>query len=119
MTHSYSLNDPLVTTILVFTSMSVSFLVLLIIYQSLKSRVVRETKIYLSGEPEEVVREASPSVGNLYWGFIKKFARSIFNTLINKVQTGSIHEWFSFISSWLGILILLAVLMSILYLLAR
>jgi len=119
MTHSYSLNDPLATTILVFASMSISFIALLLVYESLKSRVTRETQIYLSGEPEEVVKEASPSVGNLYWGFIKKFARSIFNTLINKVQTGSIHEWFSFISSWLGILILLAVLMSALYLLAR
>jgi hypothetical protein len=118
MTHSYSLYDPLETAILVFTSMFTSFLTLFLIYELLKSKRVRETKIYLSGEPEEIVREPSPSVGNLYWGFIKRFARSVFDTLINKVQTGSLHEWFNFISSWLGILIILAVLMSVLYLLA-
>lgn len=115
MNHPYSLYDPLITTIMVFASMGIAFTILYVFYNSLKSKSVRETHIYLSGEPEEVVKEVSPSIGHLYWGFIRKFAKNTYSIILNRIQTGSLQDWFDFISSWLGLLFLLAILMIILY----
>jgi len=84
-------------------------LVAVVLYYALKSRITRISDVYLSGEPESVVSTLSPSVAALYWGFMKRFARSIFNTLTSRVHTGSLHDWYKFISSWLGVLILISV----------
>lgn len=116
MSHSYDLHDPLITTTLVFASMGIAFLTLFILYVTLKSKSTRETHAYLSGEPEEVVKELTPSIGHLYWGFIRKFAKRTYSIILNRVQTGSLHDWFGFISSWLGLLFMITILLTILYL---
>ena len=87
------------------------------LYYLLKSRRVRETTMYLSGEPEEVVSMPAPSVGALYWGFMKRFARSLYKALVESVHTGSLHDWFKFISSWLGFLLILLILIYTVYVL--
>ncbi len=83
--------------------------VTLVLYYTLKSRTIRVSDVYLSGEPESVVSRLSPSVVALYWGFMRRFAKSIYNMLISRVHTGSLHDWYKFISSWFGVLILISV----------
>ncbi|MEM4481239.1 MAG: sodium:proton antiporter [Desulfurococcaceae archaeon] len=92
---------------------------LIFMYYLLKGKRVRETPVYLSGEPEVVVSSTTPSVGSLYWGFIRKFAKSIYSALIEKIHTGSLHDWYRFISSWLSILIITAIVLSLVVLFTR
>jgi len=86
-------------------------------YYALKSRRARETPVYLSGEPERVVSNVSPSVGALYWGFIRRFARGLYEALTEWVHTGSLHDWYRFLSSWLSFLLLAALAAGIIALL--
>jgi hypothetical protein len=88
--------------------------VLMTLYYSLKTKTSRVTDVYLSGEPENVVSMIMPSIAALYWGFIKRFAKSLYKALIDKVHTGSLHDWYKFISSWFALLILLAVIALVL-----
>lgn len=90
-----------------------------LLYIGLKSKSVRYTGVYLSAEGEEVVSELTPSVGGLYWAFIRQYARRIYKLILERVQTGSLSDWFYYISSWLGLLILLSIILSFLYLFAR
>ncbi|MEM1880260.1 MAG: sodium:proton antiporter [Desulfurococcaceae archaeon] len=109
--------DPF-TAVFISTSL-VAFLAIFmyVLYYLLKSKRVRETTMYLSGEPEEVVSMPVPSVGALYWGFMKRFARSLYKVLVESVHTGSLHDWFRFISSWLGFLMVLLILIYTVYML--
>lgn len=86
-------------------------------YYSLRSARARETPVYLSGEPEGVVGSVSPSVGALYWGFMRRFARELYEALTEWVHTGSLHDWYHFLSSWLSFLLLAAAAAGILALL--
>lgn len=100
-------------------SVSIVLLVLVALYWALKSKQVRETSVYLSGEPEGVVSEITPSVGALYWGFVKKFAKRTYQALLEKVHTGSLQDWLRFISSWFGLLVLLSVLFGVMMIILR
>ncbi|MEM4717976.1 MAG: sodium:proton antiporter [Desulfurococcaceae archaeon] len=95
------------------------FSILLLLFYVLKSNRTRITSVYLSGEGENVVSHITPSVGSLYWGFIKRFAKTLYRSLVEKVHTGSLHDWFKFISSWFSILLLLAIIVFMLTLYLR
>lgn len=82
---------------------------LLPLYYVLRSKRIRLTNVYLSGEPENVVAFITPSIMALYWGFMKKFAKSLYRILLEGVHTGSLHDWFKFLSSWLSILLIAAI----------
>ncbi|MEM1639153.1 MAG: sodium:proton antiporter [Desulfurococcaceae archaeon] len=94
-------------------------IVLALLYYALKSKEARVTTVYLSGESESVIAWITPSIASLYWGFMKKFARSIYRVLVEKIHTGSLHDWFKFISSWFSILLITAIIVFILTLLVR
>uniref|UniRef100_A0A7C2VLJ7 Sodium:proton antiporter n=1 Tax=Ignisphaera aggregans TaxID=334771 RepID=A0A7C2VLJ7_9CREN len=93
-----------------------AFIVLSVLYYTTRSRRVRVTPVYLSGEKEDVVSSVSPSVATLYWGFMKRFARALYDALIGRVHTGSLHDWYKFLSSWLSWLLLLAIVVFVLIL---
>ena len=88
---------------------TISLIVVTLLYYMLKSRINRYSDIYLSGEPESVVSMLTPSIMALYWGFIKRFAKTLYNVLIIRVHTGSLHDWYKFISSWFSLLILISI----------
>jgi len=90
-------------------------LVAAVLYYVFKSKRSRETPVYLSGEGEDVVSMIVPSVASLYWGFMKRFAKSLYKALIEKVHTGSLHDWYKFISSWFGALLLISILVYLIY----
>lgn len=97
----------------------VTLAVLTALYYSLKSKRTRVTPVYLSGEPESVVVLVTPSIASLYWGFMKKFAKSLYDVLVNKVHTGSLHDWYKFLTSWLSLLLILAILIFTVALVVR
>lgn len=88
-----------------------------LIYYALRSKSERVTDVYLAGEPESVVSMISPSIGALYWGFVRKFAKRLYEDLVGKVHTGSLHDWLRFISSWFGLLMLIAIITGIIIIL--
>jgi hypothetical protein len=101
--------DPYIAVAISIGAVALLLAITLLLYYMLKSRITRVSDVYLSGEPESVVSSISPSIASLYWGFIRRFARSIFNILVTKVHTGSLHDWYKFISSWYGILLLISI----------
>lgn len=118
MTTTYIL-DPFhaVQIIMIATGIALGFI--MILYSLAGSRRIRCTSVYLSGEGEDVVSQLTPSIASLYWGFVKRFARSLYRSLIETVHTGSLHDWFRFISSWLSILILIAIIVYLALILMR
>lgn len=111
--------DPGTLAVLVSLISIVLFSVILILYYILRNRNERLTETYLCGESEKAFSNLSPSVSSLYWGFMKKFAKKIYDALINLVHTGNIQDWAMFITSWMGILILISILMFVLYVFMR
>ncbi|OYT38475.1 MAG: sodium:proton antiporter [Desulfurococcales archaeon ex4484_58] len=114
-----SYNNPIDLTIAVTINLVIALLVLTIIYWILKPGSRRVTTVYLAGEGEEIVSSFSPSPLNLYWGFIKRFAKTIYKYLLEAMHTGDIHDWISYMVSWYGILILASLIILITYIVAR
>jgi len=110
------ISDPSFATLIILAGSGLSLLVASVSYYALKNKGTRISEMYLSGEGEDVVSNPSPGVGSLYYGFMKRFARGLYRLLTEKIHTGSLHDWFSFISSWLGLLVLIAILTLILML---
>ncbi|ADV65111.1 hypothetical protein [Desulfurococcus mucosus] len=108
--------DPTLAASMVLAGAGLSLLASAALYYLLKSKSIRVTGPYLSGEGEDVVGEISPGVGSLYYGFMRRFARSLYRLLTERIHTGSLHGWFMFISSWLGFLVLLTILVLVLML---
>ncbi|MEL9939765.1 MAG: sodium:proton antiporter [Ignisphaera sp.] len=107
--------DPF-TAIYLITVFTIAILAVTIaVYYTLKSKRVRITSVYLGGEPENVVSMITPSVGALYWGFMKRFAKHLYEALVEKIHTGSLHDWQKFISSWLAILIIISIISFVLF----
>jgi hypothetical protein len=105
--------DPSSALTIVVALLGLSILTVSLLYYALKSKRIRVTNVYLSGEPESVVSSVTPSVSSMYWGFMKRFAKSIYRVLVEGVHTGSLHDWYRFLSSWLALLVLLAVIVFI------
>lgn len=113
------LTNPVEALYLVTLLLGVVLLVLIVIYYSLKSKRIRYTTTYLSGEPESVVSSISPSIASLYWGFMRRFAKTLYRHLVESVHTGSLHDWYRFLSSWLALLLVMAIIALALHALMR
>ena len=111
-----SFDNPVEVTIVVSINMAVAMAVLALIYYLLRPRTRRVTNVYLAGEGEEIVKSITPSPLNLYWNFIKRFARVIYDRLTGVMHTGSLMDWVNYMVSWYGLLILLTILTVITYL---
>lgn len=109
--------DPNTAVFISTLLMTVVAILTSIIYYTVRSKRVRETETYLSGESENVVSMIIPSVAALYWGFMKRFAHNLYRTLLERVHTGSLHDWYKFISSWLGLLLVLSLVLFTVYVL--
>ncbi|MEM1628777.1 MAG: sodium:proton antiporter [Desulfurococcaceae archaeon] len=105
-----------VVTSIIFVAL---FSLLSILYHVLKNKNERLTETYLCGEPESVISHPAPSISSLYWGFMKKFAKKIYDALIDLVHTGNIQDWAMFMTSWMGLLILISIIVFALYIFTR
>jgi len=112
-------NSPIDLTIVLTISLFISLTVLGLIYWMIRPKARRVTSVYLSGEGEEVVESLSPSPVNLYWSFIKRFAKLLYDYLTRAMHTGSLMDWVSYMVSWYGLLILVSIIVLIGYYFAR
>jgi hypothetical protein len=113
------LTDPVEALYLVTLLLGVIVLALIVVYYGLRSKRVRYTTTYLSGEPESAVSSISPSIASLYWGFMRRFAKTLYRHLVESVHTGSLHDWYRFLSSWLALLLLMSIIALALHALMR
>lgn len=107
--------DPFTAIYLTTLFVMIILVITAAMYYMLKSKRVRTSSVYLGGEHEGIVSMITPSVGALYGGFMKRFAKRLYDTLIEKIHTGSLHDWQKFISSWLALLIILSVISFIIF----
>lgn len=117
---SYETN-PIDITLTLSLSFITLLMVLTIIYLLVRPKNAgwRITGIYLSGEGEEVVKSHTPSPMNLYWSIMKRFFKSIYRALLERMHTGNFMDWINFMSSWFGVLILISIVFTILTLITR
>ncbi len=109
-------DNPIDVTIAASINMVVALAILALLYYVLRPRARRVTSVYLAGEGEEIVKSMTPSPLNLYWNFIKRFAKTIYSYLTETMHTGSLMDWAEFMVSWYGLLIILTLLVVITYL---
>lgn len=112
-------NNPIETAVVASINLAVAMAVLGLIYYFIRPRSRRITEVYLAGEGEEIVSSISPSPLNLYWFFIKRFAKRIYDYLVGAMHTGNLMDWVSYMVSWYGLLILISVLAVIAYIVVR
>lgn len=72
-------------------------------------------EMYIGGESEEILRHKVPSVLALYWGIVRKAWKKAFETLKEAVHTGVLNDWYGYMSVWLGLAILIALLAIVIY----
>lgn len=113
--HEIELNDPGLTALYLSLYMITGFIVLGIILLFVQSKNRRATDMYLSSEPESIISELTPGPANLYWGFMKKFARRLYDYLLNRMHTGSLQDWVDFMFSWYGLLLIISMVLGIIY----
>jgi hypothetical protein len=108
-------SDPGLLTVYATLYLTLTLLILLIIYRMIANRRFRVTTLYLSGEPEDVINTPTPSPANLYWGFIKRLARGLYTGIRDRMHTGNLQDWVRFMASWYGFLLLLSIILGIIY----
>lgn len=108
--------SPVALTISLSSVFAIAILFLTILYLLLRpgKHSRRVTEIYLSGEGEDVVSSYTPSPTNMYWTIIKRFFKYIYEGLVEKMHTGNLIDWASFMASWSGVLILISIAVTIL-----
>lgn len=111
--------DPGLIALYLSLYMLTGFIILFIILLLVQSKKRRVTDMYLSGEPESVVKEPTPGPGNLYWGFMKRFAKRLYGYLLNRMHTGSLQDWVDFMFSWYGLLLIISIVLGIIYVVTR
>ncbi len=113
------ISDPGLVALYLTAYMLIALALLTIIFVAISSKKRRVTTIYLSGEPKDVIKEHVPAPGHLYWGFVKRFARRIYEYLIERMHTGNLQDWINFMASWYGLLLLLSIILGIIYVYMR
>jgi len=103
--------------IIISLNMLIVLTILGLLYIVLKPRSRRVTEIYLSGEGEDVIasKAYTPSPIHLYWGFIKRFARTVYGYLTEAMHTGNLMDWVEYMISWYGLLILISIIILVVY----
>lgn len=107
-------NPELVATVLTF-SMIFVFISSYLLYSIVSSKRKRITHIYLSGEPESVVKEFTPGSVNLYWAVIKRLVKDVYEYLVEDMHTGRLTDWAKFMASWYGLLLILSIILTMVY----
>ena len=70
---------------------------------------------YLAGEPESVVTRVDAPIDALYWGFAKGWGKKLYNYLREVMHSGNLNDWCSYMSLWMGIGSLIALVGIVAY----
>ncbi|MEM0370973.1 MAG: hypothetical protein QXG46_05380 [Ignisphaera sp.] len=110
--------DPVTLSIVVSGLMLFVALVIAIVISLFRGGKISTegSEMYIGGENEDVLKYRVPSVIALYWGIVKRAWRKAFEYLRDAVHTGVLNDWYGFMSSWLGFLLLIALIAILVYL---
>lgn len=111
--------DPGVLAVYLSIYMVLAFLSIAIIYFIVRTGRERITTTYLSGEPEDIVSNPTPSPSHLYWAIMSRFAAKLYDCLRERMHTGNLQDWIDFMASWYGLLLVLSIIIGLIYILAR
>lgn len=109
--------DPGVLAVYLSIYMVLAFLSISIIYFIVRSGRERNTAIYLSGEPEDIASNPTPSPSHLYWAIMSRFVAKLYIYLCERMHTGNLQDWLNFMASWYGLLLLLSIIIGLIYVL--
>lgn len=102
--------------VLTGTMVFVALITVVIVVLTRRGRTSLEgAEMYIGGESEEILRHKTPSVLALYWGIVRKAWRKAFETLRDSVHTGVLNDWYGYMSMWLGLALLIALIALIIY----
>ena len=89
--------------------------IIIAIAASLRGRriSVEGDEMYIGGEGEDVLRHRVPSVLALYWGILRRAWRKSVEYLRNSIHTGVINDWYGFMSIWLTLLLVIALVLVV------
>ncbi|MEM1526033.1 MAG: sodium:proton antiporter [Ignisphaera sp.] len=113
----YVAQDIINLSLILTGSMLIITLIVFILAFSFRSRRVSTegVEMYIGGESEEILRYKLPSVLALYWGIVKRAWRKAFDVLREAVHTGILNDWLGYMSIWLGLVLLVAIISVIAY----
>lgn len=111
--------DIVCLSLILTLSMLAIALVMFIVSLSFRSRKVSTegSEMYIGGEGEEVLMHKVPSILALYWGIIRRAWRKAFDVLREAVHTGILNDWLGYMSIWLCLALLIALISVVLYIL--
>ena len=70
---------------------------------------------YLAGEAESVVSRVDAPIDALYWGFVKGWGKKLYLYLREVMHSGNLNDWGSYMSLWMGIGSLIALVGIVAY----
>ena len=65
---------------------------------------------YLSGEGPEIVSRPEAPSPTLFWGFIVGYFKRLYRYLREELHSGRLSDWAAYMSSWMGFLALVALI---------
>ena len=95
----------LLASVIVSSLMVLLALIMLLTYLIVRKRISQDgSGPYLCGEDSKDF-SSTLSVGslNFYWGSIASVLRKFYEVIRDKVHTGVLNDWLSFMSIWLSI----------------
>lgn len=115
------ISDPFTATLVMTGAMVLLAVVMYIIVLSIRRARVTQlgNEMYIGGESEDILSLKVPSILALYWGIVKKSWRKAFDILRDVIHTGVLNEWYSYMSIWLGLLLLLSIIAIVTYVYMR
>ncbi len=67
---------------------------------------------YICGEPPTVVKSLTGPSEGMYWGFVKRVARSLYKYFRDLMHTGRLSDWAGYMSGWYGFLVITALILT-------
>ncbi len=107
--------DPGLTALLLSLYMATVLVFAAALFVAIANKRRRVTPIYLGGEAEELVANPTPNPIHLYWGFVKRYAASVYRVVREKTHTGNLQDWIRLMASWYGMLLFIALVLGVIY----
>ncbi len=109
--------NPVYLAIVLSIIMGLSTLVLYILFRAVIAKYsVRSgdaVEPYIGGEHPSILSRPFVAQSNLYWGFVKRNFVKAYGFLKGEMHTGRLSDWIKYMSSWLGLLLLIALVVII------
>lgn len=108
------ISDPISASIFISLVMLSLTLLLYLIVKALKSKHSGSSdesrEIYLGGEHPSILSKPHVLQSGLYWAIVFRNFKKAYRGLVEKMHTGRVIDWVYYMTAWLLILLLLAII---------